>query len=147
MSERLTPVDILNLRFRRSVRGYAVADVDDFVRRVAADMEAVLAESAALREQIGAQEREIAQFRTLETTMRDALVLAQKAADETRAAAQAQAGAQIQEAQARVAEMSAQVEALRRERRRLARDMRAQLAAHLDWLTAELAGEDRDDPS
>jgi cell division initiation protein len=147
MSERLTPVDILNLRFRRSVRGYAVAEVDDFVRHVAADMEAVLAESAALRERIGAQEREIAQFRTLETTMRDALVLAQKAADEVRAAAHTQASAQIQEAQTRVAEMSARVDALRQERRRLARDMRAQLAAYLDWLTAELAGEDLDEPS
>ena len=147
MSQRLTPVDILNLRFRRSIRGYAVAEVDDFVRRVAADMEAVLAESAALRERIDAQEREIAQFRTLEATMRDALVLAQKAADETRAAAHAQANAQIQEAQAHVAEMSAKVEALRQERRRLARDMRAQLAAHLDWLTSELAGEGPDGPS
>lgn len=147
MSQRLTPVDILNLHFRRSLRGYAVAEVDDFVRRVAADMEAVLAESAGLREKIGALEREISQFRSLETTMRDALVLAQKAADETRAAAHAQAEAQILDAQARVTQMTAQVEALRRERLRLARDMRAQLAAHLDWLTAELAGEDLDDPS
>jgi len=147
MSQRLTPVDILNLHFRRSLRGYAVAEVDDFVRRAAADMEAALAENAALRERIGALEREISQFRSLETTMRDALVLAQKAADETRAAAHAQAQAQIQEAQARVTEMAAQVEALRRERRRLARDMRAQLSAHLDWLTGELAGEELDDPS
>ncbi|HLV79741.1 MAG TPA: DivIVA domain-containing protein [Chthonomonadaceae bacterium] len=158
MSQRLTPVDILNLRFRRGVRGYAIAEVDDFVRRVAADLEAALAENAALRERIGALEREISGFRSLETTMRDALVLAQKAADEMRAAAHAQAEAQVQEAQARVrdiearlqarvSETAAQLETLRRERRRLARDMRAQLAAHLDWLTAELAGEDLEDPA
>ena len=81
--------------------------------------------------------------------MRDALVLAQKAADETRAAARAQADARIQEAQARcqeldarmqarLAEMTSQIERLRQERRRLARDLRAQLAAHLDWLTQEI---------
>lgn len=155
MTQRLTPVDILNLHFRRGVRGYAVAEVDDFVRRVAADMEAALAENAAQRDRIAALEREIAQFRSLETTMRDALVMAQKAADETRAAAHAQAEAQMQEAQARardmdsrlqarVAELTGQMESLRRERRRFAREMRAQLSAQLHWLTEELEGEDLD---
>ena len=48
----LTPVDILNLHFPRRVSGYDVAEVDAFVRRVAGDMETVLAESAALKERI-----------------------------------------------------------------------------------------------
>src|SRR5579871_4194617 len=111
MSQRLTPIDILNLRFRRSLRGYSVADVDDFVRRVAGDLEAVLTEYAAQKERLGVQERELAQYHAMEATLRDALVLAQKTADETRAAAHARAEASLHEAQARVRDMDAQMQA------------------------------------
>lgn len=138
MPERLTPVDILNLRFPRRMSGYHIADVDEFVRRVAGDMEAVLSDNAGLRERIGAQERELAQYRALETTMKDALVMAQKAADETRAAAHAQANAQMQEANARLADVNAQIERLNQERRRLVRDLQARLTAQMEWLAEEM---------
>jgi DivIVA domain-containing protein len=138
MPERLTPVDILNTRFPRRLSGYAIPDVDEFVRRVASDMETVLAECASLRERIAAQERELGQYRALETTMRDALILAQKAADETRAAAQAQAAAQMTEANARLSEVNAQIERLHQERRRLVRDLQARLTSQMEWLAEEI---------
>lgn len=153
MAEQLTPVDILNQRFRRGLRGYAPAEVDEFLRRVAADMESVLKDCAAMRERIALLERELNQYRAMELTLRDALVLAQKAAEETRVAARKQAEAQVQEAdvrareievraQQRIADLSSQIERLHQERRRLARDLKAQLNAHLEWLAQELdAGE------
>lgn len=149
MSPRMTPVDILNMRFRRRLSGYAIAEVDDFVRRVASDMEACLAECHAQREQVAALERELAQYRAIENTMRDALIMAQKAADETRIAAHAQAETLVHEAQLRAseqdvqaqmrqAEMSRCIEALRQERLRMAREWRAQLSAQLAWLDEEM---------
>jgi cell division initiation protein len=157
MSQRLTPIDILNLRFHRGLGGYSVAEVDDFVRRAAADMEAILTENAAQKDKIVALERELAQFRSIETTLRDALVLAQKAADETRAAAHAQAEATLHAAQARAHDMNAdmlskveamtgQLEALRQERRRLARDLRAQLTSQLLWLAEEFETKETEEP-
>lgn len=138
MPDRLTPVDILNIHFPRRMRGYAVADVDEFVRRVASDMEAVLTECAQLKERVNAQDRELTQFHSIEKTMRDALILAQRAADETRTAAQAQAAAQMQEANARLAEIAAHVERLHQERRRLAREFHARLSAQMSWLAEEM---------
>lgn len=138
MPERLTPVDILNLRFARRMSGYHIADVDEFVRRVASDMEAVLADNAGLRERIASHERELSQYHALETTMKDALVMAQKAADETRAAAHAQASAQIQEANARLSEVNSQIERLHQERRRLVRDLHARLTSQMEWLAEEM---------
>jgi cell division initiation protein len=145
---RLTPVDILNLSFRRSPAGYSVAEVDAFVRRVAGDMEALLTEAAVQRERLSGLERELAQYRAMEVALRDALVMAQQAADETRSSARRQAEAQLQEAQARVTELEAQsharleeaqvhLERLRQERRSLIRDVRARLNAHLAWLDEE----------
>jgi cell division initiation protein len=149
MSQRLTPVDILNLRFNRRVSGYAIAEVDDFVRRVAADMEAALADSAALKERLLSLERELAQYREIESTLRDALVLAQKAADDARTTARQQADLLLHEAQSRVREMDAQahrrlsetdqrIERLQQERRRIVRDMRSRLTAQLAWLDEEM---------
>src|SRR5689334_13694003 len=109
MSQRLTPVDILNVRFKRSPVGYSIPEVDDFVRRVAADMEALLTEAAVQREKLQSQERELAQYRAIEVTLRDALVLAQKAADETRASARLQAEALLQDAQARAHDIEARM--------------------------------------
>jgi cell division initiation protein len=150
MSQRLTPVDILNLRFNRRVSGYAIPEVDDFVRRVASDMEALLSEGAAQRERLLAQERELTQYREIEVMMRDALVLAQKAADETRTSARREADVTLHEAQARTRELDAQtqtrlaevevrIDRLVQERRRLARELRTRLTAQLAWLDEEMA--------
>ncbi len=152
MPERLTPVDILNLRFRRSPAGYSIAEVDEFIRRVAADMEALVTEIAQQRERLLTQERDLAQYRSLEVTLRDALILAQKTAEETRAAARQQAEAELQEARTRAHEIDVQarlrldeinfqVERLRQESRRLARELRAQLTTQLAWLTEEFGSD------
>lgn len=147
---RLTPVDILNLRFRRLPAGYAVVEVDEFVRRVAGDMEALLTEAAVQRERLSGLERELAQYRAMEVALRDSLVMAQQAADETRASARLQAEAQLQEAKTRVREMESQaqarleeanahVEQIRQEHRNLVRDLRLRLNGHLAWLDEEAA--------
>jgi cell division initiation protein len=149
MTERLTPVDVSNYRFGRSVRGYSVSQVDEFMRRLSADLEATLEELAAARQRAGEQERELQKYRAMDATLRDSLVLAQKTADETRAAAHLQADAELLSARARAHEielsareqlqrLTAQVEGMRQERRKLARGLRAQLIAHLDWLDREL---------
>ena len=149
MPDRFTPIDILNLKFRRQFRGYAPEEVDEFARRVAVDLEAALTECAAQRERMASHERELNQYHLLDTTMRDALVMAQKAADETRAAAHAHADAQIKEAQARiremearmqahVAEMTTRIEELKQERLRLARELKSRLSTQLAWVNSEL---------
>ncbi len=138
MSERLTPVDILNIRFRRRWRGYAIAEVDEFVRKTASEMEKVLADNAAMKERVGTIERELSQYRALESTMKDALILAQKAADETRAAAQAQAQAKYHETEAHVQQVATHILRLHEERRRFAREMHARMMAQLQWFSEEM---------
>ena len=138
MSERLTPVDILNMRFRRRMRGYAIAEVDDFVRTTASEMEKILADNATMKERTANIERELSQYRALESTMKDALILAQKAADETRAAAHAQAEAKYRETEAQVQQVSGQIVRLHEERRRFAREMHARLTAQIQWLAEEM---------
>ena len=141
MTPRLTPVDILNKRFSRRISGYNSAETDEFLRQVAAAMETVSLENAAQREQIAGLERELTRYRSLENTMRDALVLGQKAADEIRDAARAQAAAHFETAQRQVDALSEQTERLRLDRRRMAHEMRALLESQMAWLDYEIARE------
>ena len=138
MTPRLTPVDILNKRFSRRFSGYSPAETDEFLRQAAASMEAALLENAAQREQIAALDREVARYRSLENTMRDALILGQTAADEIRDAARAQAAAQIESAQQRLDLLHAQTERLRLDRRRMAHEMKALLESQMAWLDYEI---------
>ena len=138
MTPRLTPVDILNKRFSRRVSGYNSAETDEFMRQIAADMEAVLLENAAQREQIAALDREMARYRSLENTMRDALIMGQKSADDIRDAARAQAAAQLESAQQKVDALHEQTERLRLDRRRMAHEMKALLESQIAWLDYEI---------
>lgn len=79
-----------------SFRGYKRSDVDALLERIAGVLESLhkdIAESNAARASL---EAELAVYKAQETTLKDTLVLAQKAADEARASAQREAG-QIQE--------------------------------------------------
>ena len=153
MTPRLTPVDILNKRFSRRFSGYHAAETDEFMRQVAADMESVLLENAAQREQIAALDREMARYRSLENTMRDALIMGQKSADDIRDAARAQAAAQLEAAQQKVDALHEQTERLRLDRRRMAHEMKALLESQIAWLDYEIVravpqtGEEREEGS
>ncbi len=88
---RLTPIDITNKRFRRALRGYRTSEVDEFLAEVGADYEAVVLENARLREQVAQMQEELNRYRAMEEAMKEALVLAQRTADELRATAHQEA--------------------------------------------------------
>lgn len=88
---RLTPIDIKNKRFRRALRGYRPSEVDEFLSEVGDDYEAVVVENARLREQVAQMQQELDRYRAIEDAMKEALVLAQRTADELRATAHREA--------------------------------------------------------
>jgi len=83
----LTPMDIHNREFKKGFRGYNEAEVDSFLDKVTADYEALFRENEKLKEQTNSNEKEIAQFRKMEKSLQDTLVVAQRTADELISAA------------------------------------------------------------
>lgn len=139
--QRLTPIDILHLSFRRQFRGYALQEVEEFRRRVSEELDIVLAESADLKDRLRNAEKELAHYRALEGAMHEALIMAQKSADEIRASARSNADAQLQDAHTRVGEMHQKLDMMCTERRRIICDLRATLNAQMLWLDRELEQE------
>ncbi|CAN5520288.1 DivIVA domain-containing protein [soil metagenome] len=89
--ERITPVDIENTRLRRGLFGYRRAGADELIQKATSSLDTSLQEAETLRRELAEARRELDGYHARENTLKDALLLAQKAADETRAAAHKQA--------------------------------------------------------
>jgi cell division initiation protein len=139
--DRIMPIDLDNAKLRKSFRGYNRNAVDDLLKETSRSLETLLAENAQLRDELDRHRAELQTYRTQENTLRDALLLAQRTADETRAVAHRQAEAVVEEArqaalaermavQQKVSEMRWELERLRQERQRFADDFRTLLDRH-----------------
>ncbi len=141
---RLTPIDLVHRDFRRCFRGYSPAQVDDLLREVAADLEECLTENARLRDESARLTGELERFRSMESTLKEALILAQRAAEDARSAARAEGEAIVAEARGEARETveraERDVQELRHRRLRLAAEIRALLQAEIGALDGLEAG-------
>jgi len=92
-------MDIHNKEFSRSFRGYNEDEVDQFLDTIIDEFEKLYKENMDLKDRINALSDQINQFRTMEKTLRDTLVTAQKTADEVTALAQKKSEMIIKEAE------------------------------------------------
>lgn len=82
----LTPLEVRKKKgdFRRIMRGYDPALVDDFLDLVADRLEALVRENMALSERTGRQDQQVAEYRDRERALTDALVTAQQMREDIR---------------------------------------------------------------
>ncbi|HID05706.1 MAG TPA: DivIVA domain-containing protein [Armatimonadetes bacterium] len=141
----LTPVEILHREFRRSLRGYAPADVKSFLRELAQVVEQLLLENSQLKQEVEHLRERLGYYENLEETIQNALVLAQKTAEEMKSSAQHQAEWIISEAEARAqrivddavrkaSEVRSQISELVQERERAVAELKALLEMLLELL-------------
>ncbi|NLC42810.1 MAG: DivIVA domain-containing protein [Clostridiales bacterium] len=95
----LTPMDIHNKEFERSFRGYNEDEVDQFLDNIVDEFEKIYKENMEMKERISILMDQISQFRTMEKTLKDTLVTAQKTADEVTSVAQQKAKLILREAE------------------------------------------------
>jgi len=113
---RLTPLDLRKQEFRKVMRGFDPAEVDDFRVRAADELERVVRERLALDEKLKQLQEQLATFKERERAMNDALVAAQQLRAETREQAEREAQMIVREAEA---EAERRVDRARRETERL----------------------------
>jgi DivIVA domain-containing protein len=130
---RLTPLDVRKQEFRKTMRGYDPAEVEDFRKRAADELERVVRERLTLTERVKRLEEQLAAFKEREKAMNDALVAAQQLRAETREQAEREAQMILRDAQAgaeRLIERARrEVERLEASGQNLARQHHAYLAA------------------
>jgi len=87
----ITPLDIQNKEFRRSLRGYNEEEVDEFLDEVMKDFEKIYKENLELKDKILVLNDQIDKYNSLEHTLKETLIVAQSTADEVIAAAKEKA--------------------------------------------------------
>jgi cell division initiation protein len=85
---KLTPLDIARRDFDLAFRGYHRGEVDEFLANVQEEFERIYKENNSLREETVTLSHQVEQYHTMEDTLKNSILLAQKAAEEIRANAQ-----------------------------------------------------------
>lgn len=96
----ITPLDIENKKFsKQMVNGYNVDEVDEFLDEITVDYEKLYKENKELKENTEELHNDVGQYRTIESTLQNTLVIAQKTADEIQNVAKQQAEQIIKDAE------------------------------------------------
>ena len=97
----LTPLDIENREFKRTLNGYNRDDVEDFMSVILIDYEKLYKESIASREKIETLTAAVEEYKNKEATLHSALMTAQQMSDTIKASATEQGELIVREAKAK----------------------------------------------
>ncbi len=78
----LTPLDIQNKHFKKSVRGYNEIEVEEFLGLVVRSMEDLIQVNIETTAKIHEYEKQIEHYKAMEKTINDAMILAQKTSED-----------------------------------------------------------------
>lgn len=148
----LTPLDISKVEFTKSFRGYSEEEVDDFLDKIVKDYEELYRENLELKEQVEKEIRNADKYKSLEETLKNTLVLAQKAAEDNKLNSEREAENIINEAknkaQSIILEANTEVKDLQQQYNDLQRQLmlfktkyRSLLNAQLELLKDDEEGE------
>jgi len=96
----ITPLDIENKKFsKQMVNGYNVDEVDEFLDEVMADYEKLYKENKELKANTEELHNDVGQYKDIESTLQNTLIIAQKTADDIQSVAKQQAEQIIKDAE------------------------------------------------
>jgi cell division initiation protein len=131
---RITVIDIQHKTFKKQLQGYDRAEVDAFLDEVIETIEDEATARAALEAEIADLRERISHFKAMEESLQHTLILAQRTADEVKAAAHKEADLIRQEArmhaEREIADLGDRISESRREYQR-ALDTAAQAKSEL----------------
>jgi cell division initiation protein len=133
----ITPNDIVNIKFRQGFRGYDSDQVDDFLQQVSDTLYRVLEDNQRMRAQVDDLKGRVQHYQETEDLIKNALVLAERTAEELRERAKQDADAIRRQAEEQLRMEYQRLEQLRQLRLRVIAEVRGVLSTHLSLLDAQ----------
>jgi cell division initiation protein len=81
---KVSPLDIRKQTFRRTLQGFSRDDVIAYLGLIADELETVATENKTLADKAASLEYQLANYREIEASLRNAMVAAERSAEETR---------------------------------------------------------------
>lgn len=102
---KLTPLDIKKQEFKKSLRGYDPLEVDAFLEMVADELEDLIRERNGLADEVLKLKTQLRDYQSVEQTLKETLMNAQKNINESRENSERQAEMIIREAELKAEKM------------------------------------------
>lgn len=136
----VSPLDLRQQRFRKSLRGFDPVEVTSFLGAVADDYEAALRETDRLRQEVARLDALLSEHRDHEKNLRNTLLTAQKVSDDIRAGAEedarrivhdaeSRASLMLEKTQGRLEDLQRDIDTLRLKRRDVQNSLESTIAA------------------
>lgn len=126
----LTPLDIENKRFTKTIKGYNVDEVDDFLDQLTIEYEKLYKENAEYKNNFDQLNKELEHYKTVEHTLQNTLLMAQSTAEDIKTMAQKQADQIIDDAKSEAKKMVEDVNKDEIEIRRKTEDLKKQFEVY-----------------
>ena len=126
----LTPLDIENKRFTKTIKGYNVHEVDDFLDQLTIEYEKIYKENSEYKNKFDGLNKELEHYKTVEHTLQSTLLMAQSTAEDIKAMAQKQADQIIADAKKEAQKMVESVNQDEVEIRRKTEDLKKQFEVY-----------------
>ena len=138
----ITPLDIQNKEFSRTLFGYNAKDVDVFLDEIIVDYEKIYKENIELKDKISMISDQLRQYNTMEETLQKTLIIAQSTADEVTSSARQKSENIIADAELSgekiINQAHEDVRAIKKEYENLRREMFMVKARYLSFLQSQL---------
>ncbi|HLG20376.1 MAG TPA: DivIVA domain-containing protein [Bdellovibrionota bacterium] len=142
---KLTPLDLVQQKFKKGVRGYEAKEVDAFLELVRTEWEALLRANQSQQDELDRRKKRLEEYQEKERTLQDTLVTAQrltdgfkqsakKEADILIGQAELQADKIIHQAHGRLTDIIDEINELKRQRALFESKLRGMLDGHLRLL-------------
>jgi len=142
---RITPLDIQQKQFSTRLRGFDMEEVDSFLELIREEMEELLRENSTLREDARRFEKQLKEYKSMETTLRDTLMRTQQMADDyhnnakkdaelVKREAEMQAQEILRDAQEKVVKIHEDITDLKGVRRHFKEELRRLIESHMGML-------------
>lgn len=106
----LTPLEIYNQEFKKSLRGYNPEEVDSFIDKLLADYEKLYKDNLDLKEELDNLKGNIERYIKIEETLHNSIIVAQQTAEEVKKAAEEKAELLHHQAEQRAKEIVLEAE-------------------------------------
>ncbi len=101
----LTPMDIQNKEFKKGLRGYKEDEVDEFLDEIMLHYERLYKENSELKEKIENAHNQVKQYKNIEETLKNTLIIAQNTAEDVKGNALKKSNLIIEEAEIQAKEI------------------------------------------
>ena len=151
---KITPLELRKPDFKRSFRGWNPDEVQAMLSSAADSLEELIRENKELKDKRAALEEKVKNYESLESTLNETMILAQKAGDSAREAAQkeaelittraeVEAEKMLEKARARLMELKLEVEELEHQKQAYLLRLRSLVASQWKLLQEEKEEEER----